>query len=265
LPTLEIELWRYAIPDDKWNEYINQQPSVDLKMQVKAKNWVDGYWWDETLSIKQNSTITITLTNQYGANGSGNIPELYYNDEPITFTKTNPKGTVYEWTASFIVKEGATLTGTLNWWNESDWTRSYKIEMAFPAIPQEDLLYYKESVAYDTIYLKSSNNWQYLWDELAQIGVDESENLIHYVYEVDEGFISGYTPTISSSFDKITGNYHYQIVNTKNKQELIVLPETGGAGTQTYISGGILLMLLAWVGLLYKKRITERRWRPPDS
>ena len=137
--------------------------------------------------------------------------------------------------------------------------------MAFPAIPQEDLLYYKESVAYDTIYLKSSNNWQYLWDELAQIGVDESENLIHYVYEVDEGFVSGYTPTISSSFDNITGNYHYQIVNTKNKQELIVLPETGGPGTQTYISGGTLLMILAWVSLLYKKRITERRWRPPDS
>lgn len=264
LPSIEIELWRYGIPDDKWNEYINKEPSVDLKTQVKATNW-GGYWWDETLSIKENSTITITLTNQYGANASGNIPELYYNDQLITFTKTNPKGTIYEWTGSFIVTEGGTFTGTLNWWSESDWTRSYKIEMAFPAIPQEDLLHYKESVAYDTIYLKSSNHWQYSWDELAQIGVDENGNLIHYVYEVDEGFISGYTPTISSSFDKITGNYHYQIVNTKNKQELIVLPETGGAGTQTYISSGILLMILAWVSLLYKKRITERRWHPPDS
>lgn len=261
---IEVELWRYVISDEKWNEYINKEPLVDLKMQVKATNW-GGYWWDEVLSVKENSTLTITLTNQYGANGSANIPELYYNDELITFTKTNSKGTVYEWTGSFIVTEGGTFSGTLNWWSESDWSRSYSIKMAFPSIPEGELIHYKESIAYDTINLNTSNNWQYSWDELPQIGIDESGNLVHYVYEVDEGFVSGFTPAISSTFDKITGNYHYHILNTKNKQEMIILPETGGYGTLRYIASGILLISLSWVGLLYNKRITERRWHSPDS
>ena len=110
----------------------------------------------------------------------------------------------------------------------------------------------KPDNAYQTVTLRTENNWTVMLDNLPLKGRDANGNEVAYTYEVEENLtLNGYTVTYEKNSTTIT------ITNTKVDTGDYELPETGGNGTHMYILAGMMLILASTV-LLYNQNRHRR-------
>lgn len=97
----------------------------------------------------------------------------------------------------------------------------------------------------ETVKITEKNGWKYTWEQLPKY--QGGQEIVYTVEETDVP--DGYEVTIDQKKFEITNT----ILN--QKQETIVLPETGGQGTSHLYQSGMLLILAA-VGMIvmYKKK-----------
>lgn len=110
----------------------------------------------------------------------------------------------------------------------------------------------KPDNAYQTVTLRTENNWTVMLDNLPLKGRDANGKVVTYTYIAEENFtLDGYTVTYEKNSTTIT------ITNTKVDTGGYELPETGGSGTQVYILAGMML-ILASIVLLYNQNRHRR-------
>lgn len=103
---------------------------------------------------------------------------------------------------------------------------------------------YRNGVPYQMVSLSSVNNWTYTW-----IGLDG-----RYQYTVDEVEVPQY---FYKKVQKSNAEENYWIITNVNTLT-VVLPETGGRGSENYILTGASMMLLSFVvGCVYKLKKKE--------
>ena len=103
---------------------------------------------------------------------------------------------------------------------------------------------YRNGVPYQVVSLSSVNNWTYTW-----IGLDG-----RYQYTVDEVEVPQY---FYKKVQKSNAEENYWIITNVNTLT-VVLPETGGRGSENYILTGASMMLLSFVvGCVYKLKKKE--------
>lgn len=108
-------------------------------------------------------------------------------------------------------------------------------------------------------------NWLYKFENLPKtasyVDNDGKKHTYEYQYYIKEKNISGYEFVSAVNLDGVevsenNGITQGTIVLT-NKATSYELPATGGSGTKMYVIGGLLLTLLASIGLLYKRNIAK--------
>ena len=111
-----------------------------------------------------------------------------------------------------------------------------------------------ESYNPDPVVLSASNNWKYVWKNLAQ----EDANGNPYYYKVVEvSNIPGYTVSYTNN-DVQSGEVI--VTNTRTTSQDYELPETGGIGTNRFTAVGLALMAGSLMcGYVMKRKRRERR------
>lgn len=111
-----------------------------------------------------------------------------------------------------------------------------------------------ESYNPDPVILDASNNWKYVWKNLAQ----EDANSNPYYYKVVEvSNIPGYTVSYTNN-DVQSGEVI--VTNTRTTSQDYELPETGGIGTNRFTAVGLALMAGSLMcGYVMRRKRRERR------
>lgn len=111
-----------------------------------------------------------------------------------------------------------------------------------------------ESYNPDPVVLSASNNWKYVWKNLAQ----EDANGNPYYYKVVEvSNIPGYTVSYTNN-DVQSGEVI--VTNTRTTSQDYELPETGGIGTNRFTAVGLALMAGSLMcGYVMRRKRRERR------
>lgn len=111
-----------------------------------------------------------------------------------------------------------------------------------------------ESYNPDPVVLSASNNWKYVWKNLAQ--EDANDNPYYYkVVEVSN--IPGYTVSYTNN-DVQSGEVI--VTNIRTTSQDYELPETGGIGTNRFTAVGLALMAGSLMcGYVMKRKRRERR------
>ena len=111
-----------------------------------------------------------------------------------------------------------------------------------------------ESYNPDQVILDASNNWKYVWKNLAQ----EDANGNPYYYKVVEvSNIPGYTVSYTNN-DVQSGEVI--VTNTRTTSQDYELPETGGIGTNRFTAVGLALMAGSLMcGYVMRRKRRERR------
>lgn len=111
-----------------------------------------------------------------------------------------------------------------------------------------------ESYNPDPVVLSASNNWKYVWKNLAQ----EDANGNPYYYKVVEvSNIPGYTVSYTNN-DVQSGEVI--VTNIRTTSQDYELPETGGIGTNRFTAVGLALMAGSLMcGYVMKRKRRERR------
>ena len=99
-----------------------------------------------------------------------------------------------------------------------------------------------DAVAYRTVTLNAENSWSYTWNDLPKTNA-QGQTVYYHVAETTP--VPGYEVIYSSNNADGVGAGELVVINRAQ----FLLPETGGAGTTPFITGGILLLALA--GLMY--------------
>ena len=100
--------------------------------------------------------------------------------------------------------------------------------------------------------LNLRNGWTASFTNLPKY--DEAGNLIAYTVREDS-IPPEWSPRYGETALVPGTNNHYAVTITNVCTLTYMLPETGGAGTQWYTMGGILLLAAAGLLLLYKIRV----------
>ncbi len=105
-----------------------------------------------------------------------------------------------------------------------------------------------------SIELSNTYGWSHTFTDLPITGLDENNQTVTYYYYVVEEPVANY----ETSYD-VNGIQSGKVVVTNKTVEnpSYTLPATGGLGTTPYTLGGLLLVLLAAIPLIY--RSTRRR------
>ena len=106
---------------------------------------------------------------------------------------------------------------------------------------------------YATLTLSAETGWETVLNNLPLKGTDTNGNDVAYSYTVEEITVPGF----ETSYEH-TGNI-FTITNTREGQGY-VLPETGGAGTTLFTTGGVLLLLTGLLLGCSMRRKRERRY-----
>lgn len=99
-----------------------------------------------------------------------------------------------------------------------------------------------DAAAYGTVTLNDQNSWSYTWNALPKTNA-MGQTVYYHVAETTP--VPGYEVIYSSNNADGVGAGELVVINRTQ----FLLPETGGAGTTPFITGGILLLALA--GLMY--------------
>lgn len=226
---IEVDGYKFKI--------INTRFINPVEIHVK-KVWVasEGAEHPESIEVvlyrdgKKHDAVKLSEENGWAKSWTGLTDEYTWTvDEkevPTGYTKNvEVKETVTEGKYSY----DWTITNTKNFkyidvsvkkiWNGSGVTHPTSVKVTL----------YRNGVAYDTITLSATNNWEYIWEDLT----DEFE------WEVDEPSVpSGYNKTV-----RVYDNYSYYISNTHEDN-----PKTGDF---TNILGLGTLGMVGIVGFVY--------------
>lgn len=99
-----------------------------------------------------------------------------------------------------------------------------------------------DAAAYETVTLNAKNSWSYTWNDLPKTNA-QGQTVYYHVAETTP--VPGYEVIYSSNNADGVGAGELVVINRAQ----FLLPETGGAGTTPFITGGISLLALA--GLMY--------------
>ena len=102
----------------------------------------------------------------------------------------------------------------------------------------------------ETYTLTAAEQWKLTISDLPETGTDAKGKKISYVYYVKEVPVDGYVTEYQNNDGIAEGTI--RITNTVQRIVLYELPATGGAGTQSYTAGGLLLLAVG-IALLYSK------------
>lgn len=99
--------------------------------------------------------------------------------------------------------------------------------------------------AYETVELNKANGWSYTWSDLPRTDGSGGE----YLYMAEEDPLSGYA--ITYSINNTAGVQTGVITITNTKQDVYILPETGGIGPLLFTIAGVLLIGASGIGYGY--------------
>ena len=141
-------------------------------------------------------------------------------------------------------------TGHVHWTNGA--TENNPIEVTYTPCGHNSSI--DESYNPDQVILDASNNWKYVWKNLAQ--KDANGNPYYYkVVEVSN--IPGYTVSYTNN-DVQSGEVI--VTNTRTTSQDYELPETGGIGTNRFTAVGLALMAGSLMcGYVMRRKRRERR------
>ena len=125
-----------------------------------------------------------------------------------------------------------------------------QIEVAVYQIPDGAA---EKKILYTTLTLSADTQWEAALDDLPLKGTDANGNPVAYSYTVKEITVPGFETRYEHE-----GNV-FIITNTRKGQGY-VLPETGGAGTILFTTGGLLLLLTGLLLGCSMRRKQERRY-----
>ena len=182
--------------------------NVSLSFNVTSQN---GNWWTETVNVASGSTVTFSVTNQYGGTSQN------YNYISITGAECQPvrtqNGNEITDTYTFVVTQDITVGGSINW-NSTD--ISHTGPTITPPASTENGTGESGStdVLMKTVTISASDNWQHIFTGLPLVGTDAEGNTVYYTYYVQEVSVTGYTTSYDNNGGIQSGTI--TIVNKKD-------------------------------------------------
>lgn len=231
--SVEIELWRYAVPEAVWKTLPegggnsdsgdagsdeDSGDKVTLTVDIDASD-KEEWWSGETYSFAKGTTVVVSMYNEYGGTDSSSEPSLVLSDNSelnVSSTSEETYGKCYVY--QFVINSDVTLSGNLNWKAE-DWPTDQRSVTALTTSSTDagestdtvDLTSYTPSL-YATQELKSSN-WTYNWENLPVYSTDSDGTKTYYSYFVKEVAVDGYESSVSGGWDSESSTYSYTVTN----------------------------------------------------
>lgn len=211
----------------------------------------NGEWGDyacqENVTCPSGTVFTFTLS-------TWGTPRITANGGELTFdssTGTGPRQYIYTYRADVDTEIGGYVD------DGNDGKFSYT--KAEPTTPDpgnsgNGNFSTDDATLVDSIELSNTYSWSHIFTDLPITGLDENNQTVTYYYYVVEDPVANY----ETSYD-VNGIQSGKVVVTNKTVEnpSYTLPATGGLGTTPYTMGGLLLVLLAAIPLIY--RSTRRR------
>lgn len=214
---VQVQLYQQAMVSDGWTVTITSQGNGGENPVTK------------TIHVKKGTGIDISFVDA---------------NENMTVAVNGTSTTIYG-TGKFNTGEITGNTTIVIYPTNGNWTYQFeKIKLSYTE-PGEPVPGEKTPYG-EAITLSAGNHWSHTWGEDENLPrADENGN--PYYYTVEETKVPGYSVIYSSNNQN--GIQTGQLVIT-NRASGYILPETGGAGTTLFTTGGLALMALA--GLMYK-------------
>ena len=229
--------------------------SIDVKSEGGA------VWWLHQEIIPVGSTVTLTITNQYGDATNyagvwltGDIG-ITVDGKSVTFDRTveSPGGRT-RYTYSFKAKEDGNKVGGEANWAPDDLTCAFTVTAPDPVTPGGDNLAESESSKpLDTLTVYAKDNWHFTYTGLPQYNLDKNGKITgYYTYYVKERPLTDYDPDYvnNGGIDSGTITINNRSTDTPKYQ----LPKTGGPGVLPYTISGLVLPAGALLYLLRQRR-----------
>ncbi len=236
------------------NIYQKPDPVEPEKFTVTVDTQrTNSYVWhftELTSEFKKGSIVTLQFDIK-----EGSFQKLIVNNQDVlenALEKKKKSGlytVTYTYTYRFTISEDTNIN--IVYTREDRASSGQKISAEEPAPTSSDpvlvdsVLYRKEPYT-----LSDENAWKTEIKNLPQTGKYNNKDA-YYTYVVKEVSVPDYVTTYENNDGITTG-----VITVKNKSTkppTYELPETGGPGTIMYTMGGMLLMSVAGILLLYRK------------
>lgn len=211
----------------------------------------NGEWGDyacqENVTCPSGTVFTFTLS-------SWGTPRITANGVELTCDSSTGTGP-YQYVYTYQADVNTAIGGYVGDGNEGQ----FSYTRAEPTTPDpgnsgNGNFSTDDATLVGSIELSNTYGWSHTFTDLPITGLDENNQTVTYYYYVVEEPVANY----ETSYD-VNGIQSGKVVVTNKTVEnpSYTLPATGGLGTTPYTLGGLLLVLLAAIPLIY--RSTRRR------
>ena len=233
--------------------------TANLRFTVSGSIADSAGYLSSTYTKPVGTTVVLTIEDHYGDKGN---PTVTWNRNSLTpsITQGDPFeatwGVSYTptcYTYSFTLAEGDNTVNITSSGADCLLTQ-FRITEPSASTESDPLPTGGTKYREEPYILSPDNGWGMTIPDLPVTGLDGSGNVVYYTYYVVET-TTGYDTSYENNDGIVSGTI--LIKNKRTESPAYELPATGGMGTEPYTLGGLLMVLLAAIPLIY--RSTRRR------